>query len=403
MKKLFAVIALLFIGGLTVAQNLPAISAEIRPRFNIDNRDFNSNTKSHSYTEMRSRLGADFNAFENLNMFVQVQDSRIWGTEPSTLTNTSNVDLHQAYFQLSDFFKLPLDLKVGRMEVKYGPERLIGAVGWSNVGRSFDGAILKYKRNNFTIDFFALKEAESMQLNDTLDASVYGAYSNVKVGESYSIQPFVIYYNSEKASYPFENITAGLYVTGKSGGFFHETEFAYQTGKRKDNVDLKLNALMAALNLGYNFDAKVKPYVKAGVDYLSGDNDPTDNKVKVFNTLFATNHKYYGYMDYFINIPADTYGLGLMDIHASVGLTPFENFGIDVKGHLFNSAEDFVLINGSTTKSFGTEIDITLKYKYNKAVGFEAGLGFFSPGDIFKETRGPDSSTWFYLMSVVAL
>ena len=148
MKKLFAVIALLFIGGLTVAQNLPAISAEIRPRFNIDNRDFNSNTKSHSYTEMRSRLGADFNAFENLNMFVQVQDSRIWGTEPSTLTNTSNVDLHQAYFQLSDFFKLPLDLKVGRMEVKYGPERLIGAVGWSNVGRSFDGAILKYKRNN---------------------------------------------------------------------------------------------------------------------------------------------------------------------------------------------------------------------------------------------------------------
>ena len=402
MKKLLVVIFFLFISQI-FAQSLPNISAELRPRFNVDNRDFNSDTKSNSFTEMRTRLGAEFSALENLNLFVQVQDSRIWGTEPNTLANTSNVDLHQAYFQIKDFFKLPLDLKVGRMEVKYGPERLIGAVGWSNVGRSFDGAILKYKRNKFTLDFFALKEAESMQLDDTLDATVYGAYSNILVGENYSIQPFVIYYNSEKAAYPFENITAGLYVTGKSGGFFHETEFAYQSGKRKDNVDQKLDAMMAALNVGYNFNASVKPVLKAGVDYLSGDNDLTDNKTKVFNTLFATNHKYYGYMDYFINIPNDTYGLGLMDIHASVGLSPFENFTFDIKGHLFNSVEDFTLMNGETSKAFGTEIDFTLKYKYNKAVGFEAGLGFFSPGDIFKETRGTDSSTWIYLMSVVSL
>ncbi len=401
MKKIF-VILILLIGTIT-AQTLPKFSAELRPRYNFDNRDFNGSTKANSFTEMRTRLGAEFSAIENLNMFVQIQDSRIWGTEPNTLSNTANVDLHQAYFQLNNFFKLPLDLKVGRMEVSYGPQRLIGAVGWSNIGRSFDGAILKYKRNNFTLDFFALKESESSLPADTLDASVYGAYSNIIFDENYSIQPFVIYYNSEKAAYPFGNITAGLYVTGKSGGFFHETEFAFQSGSRKDNVDQYLSAFMAALNLGYNFDVSAKPVIKAGVDYLSGDNDPTDNKVKVFNTLFATNHKYYGFMDYFINIPADTYGLGLMDIHASVGITPIENFMIDFKGHLFNSAEDYTLANNEKSKAFGTEFDITLKYKYNQAVTLQGGVSFFSPGDIFKETRGADSATWVYLMSVISL
>ena len=42
----------------------------------------------------------------------------------------------------------------------------------------------------------------------------------------------------------------------------------------------------------------------------------TDKKYNVFNTLYATNHKYYGFMDYFIDIPRHTYGLGLIDIHA---------------------------------------------------------------------------------------
>ena len=51
--------------------------------------------------------------------------------------------LHQAYFSVNKLFDLPLNLKLGRMELSYGPQRLIGAVGWHNVGRSFDGGILQ--------------------------------------------------------------------------------------------------------------------------------------------------------------------------------------------------------------------------------------------------------------------
>ncbi len=69
---------------------------------------------------------------------------------------------------------------------------------------------------------------------------------------------------------------------------------------------------MFALNIKYKFDSPVKPTIGVGIDYLSGD-DGTDDDYNVFNTLYATNHKYYGFMDYFINLPNDTYGKGLMD------------------------------------------------------------------------------------------
>ena len=53
--------------------------------------------------------------------------------------------------------------------------------------------------------------------------------------------------------------------------------------------------------------------------------------------------------------------------------------------------------NGSTTTNFGSEIDLTLSYKYNDNVMIEGNASLFSPGDIFKEKKGSDNATWFYL------
>jgi len=65
----------------------------------------------------------------------------------------------------------------------------------------------------------------------------------------------------------------------------------------------------------------MSPVLSAGVDYLSGDDGEDETKYKVFNTLYATNHKFYGFMDYFLNLPVHTYGKGLMDMHGKLNLT----------------------------------------------------------------------------------
>ena len=104
-------------------------------------------------------------------------------------------------------------------------------------------------------------------------------------------------------------------------------------------------------------------------------------------------------MDYFINLPGDTYGLGLMDLIGKIGITPITGLKLNLNFHLFNSMEDYTLATGSGSKSFGTELDLVASYKYSENVTFEGGASFFSAGDIFKEKRGQDTATWFYLMA----
>lgn len=105
---------------------------------------------------------------------------------------------------------------------------------------------------------------------------------------------------------------------------------------------MDISAFMLTGSVGYTFKKSGwKPSVWIGYDYLSGT-DPVDNDPDygTFNTLFATNHKYYGYMDYFVNIPAATGGLGLQDIMLKTRFKPTEQFWFGLDGHHFMSAED---------------------------------------------------------------
>ena len=399
--SLLLIIILFLSSALLTAQDKVQVNAQIRPRFQYDDKDFNSNTAANSFTELRSRLGVLYSPSENLSGFVQIQDSRRFGSEPSTLSDTKNLDLHQAYFNIQNLFKLPFDLKIGRMELSYGSQRLIGAVGWHNVGRSFDGSILKLVTKSIDIDFIAARTNETRFAGDSLDTFLYSAYGDMVVADKLNIQPFVIAEYQAKAD--FNRYTIGLYMgcKDKKKAFQHELDAAYQLGAQNANQDI--SAFMVAYNLGYTFNTKIKPMIGAGVAYLSGDDGSDAEKYKVFNTLYATNHKFYGYMDYFLNIPNNTYGLGLMDIHVKASIVPVEKFKVALALHMFNANADYTLLDGNTSTNFGSEMDLTLAYGYSKNVNFVGGFSLYSAGDIFKETKGKDLSTWTYLMAIVNL
>lgn len=107
---------------------------QIRVRSEADGRDFNHDTNLNTYTLLRMRFGALVQPLEEVDIFIQIQDSRAFGQEPNTLANTFNLDLHQAYVQIKNLWDKPISLKAMRQEMVYGSERLIGAVGWNNVG-----------------------------------------------------------------------------------------------------------------------------------------------------------------------------------------------------------------------------------------------------------------------------
>jgi len=242
-----------------------------------------------------------------------------------------------------------------------------------------------------------------MAPGDTGDVNGIGTNVDINLADNYKTQALVFWQKAVPSSV-LSLVTVGLYANGTHGGFQHEAEFYYQTGKITSGKEQDVQAYMAALNLWYTFGGlRIKPSVSLGIDYLSGDDDMGDNKYKVFNTLYATNHKFYGYMDYFTNIPYHTYGLGLVDMNAKVSFKPMNNIKAKAIFHIFSASENYTLNDGSTAKDFGSEVDIVLNYQYNERFSLVSGLSFFTPGSIFKETKGEGSSLWFFLMSTVNL
>jgi len=404
MRKILSLLIMLLLSISIFAQDID-FTGEIRARTFGDNRDFNSSTSMFGFTELRTRLNANYSASKRVSGIIQLQDSRIFGQEASTLSNSQNIDIHQAYINFDNFFKLPVDIRVGRTEYILGNERLVGAVDWNNVGRSFDGGTLHININKVKVDLFGFNVDENLMQGDSLDNIFTGLIIGFKLFGSHNLDVFGMnqnIYNSESLS----RTTTGFYLKGNFNKFFHEAEFAYQLGDYVDNrnnpgTTQDINALYFAYNAGYAFKSKVKPVVGLGVDYLSGDKDLTDDKYEVFNTMYATNHKFYGYMDYFFDIPLNTYGRGLMDANIKFSIKPWKPFTAKVHFHIFNSTEDFDLISGGKSKSFGSELDIVLDYEYTNSVLFQGGFGWFMPGDVFKEKRGKDSSVWLYLQAKV--
>jgi len=334
-----------------------------------------------------------------------LQDSRIMGEEVGTLLDgaADALDMREAFMKVNQFFWNSLDMKLGRMRVKYGEERLVGFVDWHNIGRSFDGALFSVHNGWFNAEFYGFAQVEDLLFVDQGDMNVVGFNWNVQQGARTKADVYLIW-QLVTPSTELNRPTAGYYINGKIGNLEYTSNGAYQWGEfTPDTLKQDVQAYMLTLDFWYRFpDSPGRIGVSAGMDYLSGDDNPDDLSYKVFDTLYATNHKFYGYMDYFINIPRDTSLRGLVDLYARaiahLGPVPTR-----LDFHLFRSAQDFPLSTGSTSRDFGYEIDLTLKHIYDEHLTFVLGGSLFQPGEIFKDTRGTGLGNWAYVMVIASI
>ena len=105
-----------------------------------------------------------------------------------------------------------------------------------------------------------------------------------------------------------------------------------------------------------------------GYDYISGQNaSKTANpKYNAFHTLYPTNHKFYGHMDYFLDLPADTKLGGLQDVYLRLNYKPKPKGMIGFDAHYFFSGNKVAnpAKSGTYLKlPLGFEIDFYGAYK----------------------------------------
>lgn len=412
MKKIFALV--LLAATMLYAQELPIKwSGEARFRSEADGRDFNLKTPMNLYTLSRIRLGAEANPFEKVTVKLTMQDSRTFGEEASTVSNQRNMDLYEGYVKIDSLFQLPLSVKLGRMVLAYGSERIVGGIGWSNVGRAFDGLVVRHECEKISVDFLAMNVKDSNSAPASVNAAgtaykydngiaLYGFYSTLKFIENFPFDFYVLHERNQNYSKPdtidYGFTTIGGLIKGKMDALSYDVEAAYQLGSNKG---ANVSAYTAAAMVGYAMQGSMLSSISAHADIISG----TSSTGKDFNTFtanYATGHRYYGYMDYFINFPVQTFNRGLMDLYLRAGITWNDNAKTQITAHSFTTMENHSTAAPHNKKDLGQEVDIVTNYKYNKVLGFECGVGAFIPDThIRKAFGGSDVGVWSYFTTQI--
>ncbi len=365
------------------------VFGQSRVRVNTSGFDFNSDTPLSWMTEMRTRIGIKAKANEKVGAFIQLQDARILGVNPGLDFTNNNMQMHQGYF----WYK-PCEkgwLKAGRMELGLHNQRLIGTVGWHNTGRTFEGLMTGRQLNdNVSLALVAFQAAELFDAfdndadgNPDADPMFYGL--NVNLAEQ-KVDLF-FYYLLQQHLANYGLMTFGAYTNNTFGaGMWYDAMFAMQSGS-DDNLDY--SGMLLYLMLGKKFENGFGLY--GGVDYTTGDDDPTDTDCKEFNNLFYTGHKFRGAMDQFLAQPA----AGLMDIFFGGKYAVNGKWTAGGVFHMFNAIED---LNAAGDKNYGSEIDLFVKFA-EEDFSWQTGLSMFTRSeDVYGAS---DAQNWIYSMATV--
>jgi hypothetical protein len=368
------------------------VGGELRPRYEYRSPNGGS---ANGFTSMRARADVSASLERSVRMFVQVQDVRLWGEETHTLNDlrADNQDLHQGYLEIQSGQGV-LRARVGRQELALGEERLVGSVNWAQQGRSFDGVRAGASGAFGSVDAFAFVLGESAAPAAPHEAEFFGGYARLERVGGGTLDLYGLH--THVAGVATNQATLGARYAASRGGWQYRLEGAYQLGDR-DSATVR--AFLLGARLGRRF-WRDQVEVTLWYDHLSGDGVPGDDRTEVFETLFATNHLFYGLADLFLDIPLHTAGLGLRDAAVKLAVVPRQDLRIGLDAHQFRVVRQ----GGLTSRRVGEEIDLTARYQYGANLVVDLGWSWVFDGPGFRELgRLSQDLQFVYLMLTARL
>ncbi len=392
------------------------LGAEIRPRAEFRNgfkAPHNEDVPPAFFIEQRSRLYFNYKT-EDLILKLSLQDVRIWGSVSQIYKSDPNLqNVYEAWGQFN--FNSNFGVKAGRMALDYDNARFLGNLGWAAQGRSHDALLFLWKNN------------EGMKLDVGLaynqDAWLYepiklnGNFYNHSLTNNYKTMQFA-HFNIKREGGKFSALvhndgrqlavdssmayrqTYAVLGNKKFGDITLAGEFYYQGGKNETGMDV--SAILASLYA--TFKTSVTP-ITIGGEYLTGTSadDAANNEFKSFAPLYGTNHKFYGYMDYFY-VGNGHANKGLVDLNLKTNFKFGEKTNLVANVHYFMSPVDIADPNDAAqtiSSSLGTEIDLIYIQKLHKSVNLKVGYSQMFATESMVEIKGGDKSVvnnWAWLM-----
>lgn len=394
------------------------IGVEMRWRIEFrDNQDFRAADDADAFTGQRVRLHLKAWLHPDFLLFVQAQDVWLFGAASDKVIHDLATNLHQVYFDWRPGGAKGWELRAGRQEWIYGEERLLGAFGWDTVGRSFDGARLRWSPGAWSNDFLWGRQVDVRRNGARARAGhldLSGAYfTRAPKGSPGRWEIYGLFLRDglrmrgEVSLQPAASVR--LFTLGfrrahqPKIGWRGSVEHAWQFGERGPDGH---RAAMVVATAGYAWGSRWQPRLQVEYAFGSGDDDPGDGRSREFNNLFPTNHPFYGY--------ADLVGLrNLHDFRVTTAAALHRKLLVEADYHRFllaaprgawKNAGGRVLgfdPTGRSGRDLGQEFDLTARLPLHKHVSVLAGYSAFLPGAFAIRTRGPETHHFGYLQTTV--
>jgi len=396
--------------------------------------DFRANTPAsvNDFLLLRTRVHAGYSPSEWFTIYGEGQNSSSTGDRRNPNPQSDGpFDLHQGYVRVGGTKELPVSLKIGRQELAYGDERLVGAFDWDNIGRVFDTAKVRYEHEGSWVDAFTGRVVvpKDNQFNepnsDDWFSGVYG--STRSLVPRTELQAYFLADNvgtDSRGNTPRDIYTLGARfqtLPGQLHGWDFNGEFAGQFGDFKYAsgtpgvvTGARLDHLAFATHIegGYTFaHADYTPRLAVGLDYASGDGDPNDREHNTFVNLFPTNHKFYGAMDFLS-------WQNVLDPYFKVTFTPAKGVSVAATYNAFwlATTSDFFYQASQAPRAAGgygihpqygsfagQEVDLVATYTPAPLLQLQAGFAHYFTGDYVNQTfaglGGAHDANWAYLQA----
>jgi hypothetical protein len=367
-----------------------------------------SDGEAYGLTRVRGGMHIDPAAF--LSLHLQFQDTHAPGLTSQLVANNMHdtFDLREGYAELhKDAWKAFL----GRQELKFGSERLIGVSDFTNNSRTFDGFDLRMGKKN-KVDIFSTSVVITHPTSlDTHGAGltfhgVYGRFDGLSPRTS--LQPFVLikalpHLQSSRGRRGDELATTfGAEVQGNVKDIWeYDVIGALQRGSFADDP---IQSDAVVVKVFYSLpNLRLAPRIGGEFDRASGNGSSTGSTVGTFDQQYPSNHNAFGLGDLFgfQNIREARLNLDLAPAKNLTLLVQAESLQLaSVHDALYDSAGS--AIAGAPSAGFASDhigygVDVSAKYVFHKALVWNVGIARLQGGSVMRSSHLADGQTYGYL------
>lgn len=338
-------------------------------------------------------------AWNNFQVTAELADSRVFlDDNDPTLTSSQVNTLEPIQFFMR--YTLPPNgglkaVSIGRMTIDHGSRRLLAQAVYRNTKNSFDGVLLDWVWNNWDIrGFYLLPVSRNPSTSQALDNNerafdksvserkIFGLYStspddNVKL-QSYwfkeddsarlSTKNRDLFTLSVDYTWSIANTwKANVEVIGQTGT-------SHQTTSATDLTEKEVRGFM--MHGAIEKQLKLATLLRAELDYISGDNDASDDTITNFDSLYGVRRFDFGPTDVYQAMPRRN----LVAIGARSVNTAFDhhNLMVSYKAMWYEEAPE------SVDSFIGNQIEFRWRWQVKPNLRLALGGAYLKKGKGFE-------------------